>query len=410
MKADDRYRCIPETRLVEMVTLLGWAYEQGSSAAREGAEEALETWVKLGLKFRSPPDGGRLFDPVEVHNFMKLAAVEGRDGFLADRLAPTLRRLVQDLAASAPSGVPAEDARPFEVEFKRNFNLRAVAFGRKLRLRAPLPLKGPHLQNLQVAPFCVAGRGAQLTVGPGRLELRMTPAGDEEAVVGAKLAFAARPQEQAFDCEMTAEEKALYLRPREGLIVVSDRIRALALSLAGSDSTVGNAVRVFWDYIHDELMGGTIHYDQVDAVAPGDWVLDAGWFDCQMGSALFIALCRARGIPARLVGGNLLYRIAPTNHFWAEVWFDDRGWVPFDFAGWDLAAGGRDPQWRDHFYGRLDCRFTTQRMPRDFTGALGLPIPAAWCLLQRAIPGGVEMIFADVDGTPVYSDAVCVTG
>jgi hypothetical protein len=103
--------------------------------------------------------------------------------------------------------------------------------------------------------------------------------------------------------------------------------------------------------------------------APGDWLLDSGWGDCQLVSALFASMCRARGIPARILGGFYLYRTFSTNHYWAEAWIDGQGWMPFDFSCWDLSRGGQDPAWRDYFFGRLDCRLTNQCLPLDFTGS-----------------------------------------
>src|SRR5262249_46641734 len=54
---------------------------------------------------------------------------------------------------------------------------------------------------------------------------------------------------------------------------------------------------------------------------------------CREYTDLFVALCRAKGIPARVCEGLV---ITPTpepkvpNHGWAEVHIKDYGWVPFD--------------------------------------------------------------------------------
>jgi transglutaminase-like putative cysteine protease len=53
--------------------------------------------------------------------------------------------------------------------------------------------------------------------------------------------------------------------------------------------------------------------------------------DCTSYSDLFIALLRARGIPARIVEGYTINAInLNEGHNWVEVYFDDIGWVPFD--------------------------------------------------------------------------------
>jgi hypothetical protein len=402
---DDRYRSVPEARIIEMLMLVGWAYELESAAAVKAAEASLESWIQIGLAFIRGTSDERLFDPVEVINFMKLAGLEGRDNFWAERFIRTCRRLATDLVSNG-SSLPNRGERRFEVDFRRSFNLRSIEQGKRLRLRAPLPLEGDYLRHLQVAPF--ADHGAPVEVRTGRLEARTVAAGGDEMTVGAKLCFSASCQAPCPGQSAEQPDRALYLRQREGLIVVSERISALALALAGSGTTSLEAVRAFWDYINRELICGMLHYDQIDAASPCDWLLDSGWFDCQMGSALLVSLCRARGIPARLVGGYLLYRLRPGNHYWAEVWIENQGWTPFDFFTWDLSQGGRDLEWRDYYFGRIDYRLTCERLPSEFTGSLGIPIPQAWCLLQLPRQGGLEILFQNINGTPVYSDMIHV--
>jgi transglutaminase-like putative cysteine protease len=53
--------------------------------------------------------------------------------------------------------------------------------------------------------------------------------------------------------------------------------------------------------------------------------------DCTEFSDAFITLCRAKGIPARNCTGYILGPTIDTaKHDWAEVYFDEYGWVPFD--------------------------------------------------------------------------------
>lgn len=64
------------------------------------------------------------------------------------------------------------------------------------------------------------------------------------------------------------------------------------------------------------------------------WVLKNKKGTCDEISSLFISLCRAVKIPARYVSG-VAYSNLPElegfgNHAWAEVYFPNYGWVPFD--------------------------------------------------------------------------------
>ncbi|WP_338029658.1 transglutaminase-like domain-containing protein [Gluconacetobacter tumulisoli] len=234
--------------------------------------------------------------------------------------------------------------------------------------------------------------------------MQVQPAAGEDVTIGAEICFRPRPASDAAN----PPDRDLYLRPDEGLIKLSDPIAALARRLGG-DAAPDIAVRAFWDFMIDEFLSGPVHYDQIGIDAPLDWVLEARCCDCQLGSAFFVALCRAHGIPARLVSGHFLYRRSPTLHYWSEVWLDNQGWASFDFMSWDLSMGGQDPAWRDHFFGRVDARMITQCLPRAFTGSVGVTIPPTWRILQTSRGDGVDISLIGPDGTSIYNDHVAVS-
>jgi Transglutaminase-like superfamily len=396
LRTSDEYRIVPETRIRDMLLLAGWVYERDSAQALAATQASINHWIDAGLGVRVDKNGERYFDPVEVLNVFKQLGLRGKDSFWAERFVQTGRRLVTDFAA--------EDQGLFRVKFERTFRLNPAQMGKSIRLRAPLPLASVYGDTLKVEPLVTGSSHAQISMSNGRLEARLKVAGEELVSLGATLQFGAslpRPVSRPAN-------DSPYLKPREGLIAVTDRVKALAWSLTEPDAGARSTARAFWSYIIDELICGGIHYDQINAAAPCDWILETGWYDCQLGAALFAAMCRARGIPSRIVGGYLLYRLAPTNHYWAEAWFDDTGWTPFDFLSFDLSLGGRDPQWRDKFQGSLDSRMVTEIFPLEFTGALGLPVPEAWHILQTPTHGGVEIALSGNDGGAVYSDKVSI--
>jgi hypothetical protein len=410
IRGEDCYRSVPEADILRGLLLLGWAFEIGTGKAEEATKTTLQDLTELGLPFRRASDGNRLFDPIEVYNFMKWAGFDGRDRFLSERVSPAHRRMVTDSAEFCASQGRGNGECRFVVEFRRTFNLRSVAADTKLRLRAPLPLTGDYLKSMQVTPFADTFDESQIKLRPGRMEASIVANGETEATFGAILDVTLNLQEPRPGQGGGDVDLALYLNEREGLIVVTDRIRAFARSLAKMDAPVLDAVHAIWEYMNGKMIFGAIHYDQIDLASPCDWTLDTGWYDCQTAAALFVALCRARGIPARIIGGYLIFRVAPMKHYWAEAWIEGQGWTPFDFMSWDLSVGGRDAQWRDRYFGRVDYRLVCERMPREFTGALGLPLPDAWYMFQSAWNGGVENRFMNINGTSLYSDTVRVVG
>ena len=106
--------------------------------------------------------------------------------------------------------------------------------------------------------------------------------------------------------------------------------------------------RYIQERMHYELVGGW-------NIAPT--VIDRGSGSCSEYSFVFIAMCRAAGIPARYVG-SLVVRgdDASTDevfHRWPAIYLPGYGWVPFDVQGGDEPAPGE----RGAALGSLSNRF-----------------------------------------------------
>ena len=389
----DLYRTVHEDTMIDMLMLEGHANSSDTQAARLDSQAALNLACEAGLSTRLDDQGRRLFDPVEVMCRLKSAeAIAGSD-FWARRMVPTLQQFVADLDAAGDAQV--------SVSYRRTFDTSRVPPETALRLRMPLPLQGRYEKldiDLDLPPEVISHR-----LSDGRLEVRAGSSESKEISVGVKLDF--RLTQNGDLAPPPADD--IYLRPKEGLIVRTDRVSALARRLAGT-ARPDEAVRAFWNYIIDELAFMPIHYDQVPLDAPLDWVLDTGNYDCQLASALFVALCRTQGIPGRMVGGNFLYRRSPTNHYWAEIWLENSGWTSFDFISWDLSKGGEDSLWRDRFYGRIDARLIMECLPQSFIGAIGLPIPPVWHILRTIEGNGARIRLVGVDNVTVYQDHIAV--
>lgn len=389
---DDRRRTAAQERVVAMLRLGGFAFSSDQADAEREARAALDGWAADGLPFATDASGARRFDPVEVVCFLKRRGLDGQDPFFERRWAATGRRLVESLAQ-------AQDAQ-IEFSLRRRFAIHTPA-GERLRLRAPAPLESVHGPGAVARAEAAGLDEARVEAGDGRLEIRGVSRGLGVAELAATYLLS-REAAPSADPPQPA-----HLAPREGLVCVDAQVAELARRLAGTPARPEAALKAFWSYMLDELCCGPVPYEQIDPRAPCDFVLRSGWYDCQLGAALFVALCRAVGVPARVVGGHVLYQKAPTNHFWAEAWLEGR-WAPFDFLCFDLSLGGRDMAWRERFFGRLDARLIAERRPLEFTGAPGVRIPPVWRVLQTPEPDGARMELEGVDGAPVLSDLVSV--
>jgi hypothetical protein len=406
------HRTIDEALVIESLLSQGWPIELragGRAAAEIQARAALDRFVGLGLPFAA--GDSRRFDPAEVSNFVEWAGLNAGDQTWEAHCVASARRLVWEAHGGGRGLAPspaALGARAYRFTLRRTFNLADRAVGERVRLRLPLPIEDDRLTGLKVEVLQPDGVDIQADMAPARLDAQVLAPEIGRLTLGVRASFTVRPHVPAAAAPaLDPAEADLYLRQSEGLIKVSERVQALADRLAGGASDRLSLVRRFWAFMMDELACGVIHHHALSPAKPLDTVLEQGWYDCQAGSSLMAALCRARGVPARVVSGYMLYEAAPGFHTWLEVWLDDRGWTPFDLLSWDLSAGGRDAEWRDYFFGQLDHRAAVQRPPRLFNGAGAVRLPPAWHILTTPMAGGSKIAFLAADtGALVYSDEV----
>jgi hypothetical protein len=117
----------------------------------------------------------------------------------------------------------------------------------------------------------------------------------------------------------------LYTKAEPYIESTDPLITNLADKLAGNETNPFRLARRFYDYVvahaHYQLIEGFIG-------AKGMLINNAG--ECGDFSALFIALARAKGIPARAVVGLWALSGTDQSHVWAEFYLQDIGWIPVD--------------------------------------------------------------------------------
>ncbi len=400
-RGDGRYRVVEESRVVANLVRNLWPYEAAADydGATATARQVLETWIGSGLPCRIL-SGQRYFDPCEVANFALQAWLDDGDPLYLNQQVASSRRMVRAMRATQ------HKARRLDLSFRRSFNPQGLTPGRRTRLRLPLPIEPAAFVSARMLPDATV-LGARLTPMPGRLEasLSVPSALPELLAIEAQfhldggmtgLRLTEDTSVAAYDHD--DPDYRLYTRQDEGLIRVSATVQGLAETLSSGEASPVRVLHRIWDYFVQRMRIGMIHYDELDADDPMGSLIDRNWCDCHTGSALFAALARARGIPARLVTGAVLYPVAPAQHSWLEVWLPPLGWLPVDIFGAFLAARrGDDAQWQGCFFGELDPRLVTQRLPQHFVGAVGVRVPQSWYLLQRLTGVGTEQTLGCLD-------------
>jgi len=378
----------------------------------------LDRFVRAGLPYDTGRDGCRRFDIVELRNFVNVADQCFGDPFWRQYAMPLGKRLMleafadgdteryeQDSCAGAARVLPP---RRFRLRLSRTYDPRFLKKTEICRLRLPVPFEDSALTDLTVvlsAPK--AHEIIRCSRPPGRLDVTVDPDKVSELTSAATCEFVCHPHRSSSEGVLNHREEALALGPSEGLIRLTPAVRELAEELVGGETKTMTIVRLFWDYLHAALNIGPLRYAQLNPADPLISILNIGWADCQLASALLVALGRSRELPARIVSGFMLQNTRPGYHYWAEVWVAERGWAPFDPLGFSVTRPGERSPWRDIFFGRIDYRARVECLPRLFTGLPGFRLPVAWHLNVSRIEGGIRTCLEDSsNGEAVFSDDV----
>ena len=390
--------------VIEQILVQCWLFQARAgdvSGARARAERTLERLLSRGLPSKPGPRG-LMLDPYAANNTIK-----ARAGELADEAWAAWQWTARRNAVSLPV-VPSF----YVFTLRREWHAYASTPGRPVVLRLPLPLRQSQRGPATVRLLEPATALLDIRETPGRMELRLDAAATRGPII-AELAvqFAAGETRDSMAPSVPLgaavdSSEQVWIREREGLIAPSAAVAALADNFARVGATVRDFVHTAWDWLMTHLRFGDVHRGDLDADDALGGVLRTGVADCVLGSSLLVALCRARGIPARLVSGFLLHPANLGPHTWAEVRLAPDQWAPFDFGSWCYSAGDpRDPDWGQFFRGRVDARYLAEVAPRDFTGWGSAPPPERWFRLERLRGERIEhTLHALPDGALVRRD------
>ncbi|MFW6014705.1 MAG: transglutaminase-like domain-containing protein [Candidatus Nanoarchaeia archaeon] len=135
-----------------------------------------------------------------------------------------------------------------------------------------------------------------------------------------------------FPLETTSHEE--FLVETSSVDFENPEIRRLANSLASGEDDQYVVAHKMATWVNENI-DYSLDSMTTDASQKASWVLENRRGVCDELTNLFIALCRSVGMPARFVSGvsySTDSRLAEewSAHGWAEVYFPEYGWVPFD--------------------------------------------------------------------------------
>ncbi|MBN2052981.1 transglutaminase domain-containing protein [Candidatus Woesearchaeota archaeon] len=155
----------------------------------------------------------------------------------------------------------------------------------------------------------------------------------EKSSISTKSDFLFVTRKVGFPIKDLETDYSEYLQPQD-IIDVNEQIRQAAFEAVQGENDLYSAVYKIALWVEDN-----VEYDlstiTAEANQKASWVMENRKGVCDEITSLFISMCRSVGIPARFVTGLSYSNINLQNngwgpHGWAEIYFPDFGWVPFD--------------------------------------------------------------------------------
>ena len=137
----------------------------------------------------------------------------------------------------------------------------------------------------------------------------------------------------------------LYTRPEKFIELTNSQIVEIANQVAGSEENPYLLAEKFYNYVIQ-----TAHYRLVGKGLLGaKALLTNGEGECGDYASLFIALARAKGIPARSIVGYWAISGTEQTHVWAEFYLEGIGWIPVD-----PTIGQQSASNKEYYFGNMD--------------------------------------------------------
>ena len=134
-------------------------------------------------------------------------------------------------------------------------------------------------------------------------------------------------------------------------IAFTKELRELSARIVGNETEPVKKFKLIYEWINDNIpWAGAIEYSTIPAIAPYCYENMHG--DCGIQSLLLITLLRMNGIPAKWQSGWMLHPPEVNLHDWAEVYFEETGWIPVD-QSFKLKPSD-DPLVRYYYLGNTD--------------------------------------------------------
>lgn len=278
------------------------------------------------------------------------------------------------------------EPRPYSLDV--GVSMEGIGRGSQISATTPVPVSHPEqkIEDIQIETNGCQAEIRQISAGAAQLFVTAAEVvRGQVATAVAKFKLTLSKQYHAFNRDMfpakqspPAEVRKASLQDSPGIQTSSKQVRDLSKQLASKLEHPWDMAEAFSAWVQENIRPQLGSYTSVTSA------IDNRRGDCEEMSAVFVALCRAVNIPARLVW--------VPNHNWAEFFLTDSSgtghWIPVHTAcyrwfGWTgvhelvLQKGDRLYLPEQHKQSRLmeDWLQATGRKPRTKYTAELKPLP-----------------------------------
>ncbi|MCJ7443071.1 MAG: transglutaminase-like domain-containing protein [Methanotrichaceae archaeon] len=356
------------------------AEKEISVAFQDLSEEQRRSWLEQGISQQLVSDGEVLYfedivKNIKFHNFDLIRKA------MKEKNKTSIYDDVKEIAFQDAVNCSKHFCNPITYEGSGTLSIPRdmLPMVGLLRLWIPLPVETDSQLNLAIrsvepAEYVRKGPSTDGDMGIVYLEI---PLDRLEEDLNASVKFRFTEYEKHFTIDPAQVgiydiDSDLYRKYTRSYanIVVTPEITKTAQSIVGNETNPLLQAQAIYRSITEKLPYSHVPHITLDTAGIPEslYVHETGFGDCGSQSMYFCALCRSLGIPARTIGGMQLIPGIEGDHFWAEFYLPEYGWIPVDVtiaeaAEWSFNASQEERnRFKDFYFGNLDAyRFVIQK-------------------------------------------------
>ena len=251
------------------------------------------------------------------------------------------------LMASAADDDNVRNWHSAQITFTLDVDANAVPDGEVVRVWLPYPFENGRQRNIKLI---ASSHDPQFSEGSVHHTVYMEDKAVKDRETHFEITLAYEVGGQYFDAEtinanLRPYDKECdiykkYTSTEYPHIVISDKMRELAMSIVGDETNPVTCAGMIYDWIVARYpWAGARDYSTIPNIP--EYVIAEGHGDCGQVSLLNITLLRSLGIPARWESGWMLHPDEKNLHDWGEIYFEGTGWVPCDVSFGRMSRGTR---------------------------------------------------------------------